>query len=58
MRGGAVYFPTEIYENLSVKPFTTAPSVTVPEKTKTGDENDAPPAYLFDPDGPDGHYDE
>lgn len=54
LRGGAVYFPSEIYESLSIKPFTTAPSVIVPEKTAV-DENDAPPDYLFDSEGSEEH---
>ena len=28
-KGGAIYFPPEIYPSLGIKPFTTAPAVTV-----------------------------
>ncbi|MBB6250849.1 amidohydrolase family protein [Nitrospirillum iridis] len=30
MKGGAVYYPSEIYQSLSIKPFADAPPVTVP----------------------------
>lgn len=34
MRGGTVYFPSEIYEALGIKPFSVKPVVTMPEVAK------------------------
>jgi hypothetical protein len=28
VRGGVVYFPSEVYPKLGVRPFTTSPAVT------------------------------
>ncbi|MDE1150656.1 MAG: amidohydrolase family protein [Azospirillaceae bacterium] len=36
MKGGFIYYPTEIYQSLSIKPFTDAPPVTLPAKGVTG----------------------
>jgi hypothetical protein len=46
MRGGAVYFPSEIYAALSITPFATAPKIVLPSLT-AGDPNATPPAALF-----------
>ncbi|TWB39625.1 amidohydrolase family protein [Nitrospirillum pindoramense] len=31
MKGGAIYYPSEIYQSLSIKPFADAPPVTAPK---------------------------
>lgn len=46
MRGGAVYFPSEIYTALSIAPFATAPKIVLPAPVP-GDINATPPAALF-----------
>lgn len=33
LKGGAVYFPSEIYQALAIRPFATAPSVRLPRET-------------------------
>ena len=37
MKGGAVYFPSEIYQSLSIKPFASSPPLTVPVSKITGE---------------------
>lgn len=46
MRGGAFYFPSEIYAALGIVPFATAPKIVLP-KPVAGDTNAIPPAALF-----------
>jgi imidazolonepropionase-like amidohydrolase len=50
MRGGAVYFPSEIYQALSIKPFATPPKMTVPAKSE-GDNDDSGATAWFDASG-------
>jgi hypothetical protein len=45
MRGGAMYFPSEIYAALGITPFATAPTIVLPKPT--GDSNATPPLALF-----------
>jgi hypothetical protein len=53
MRGGAIYFPSEIYQQLSITPFATPPKMTVPT-IKTGDTDGTGASTWF---GPSGHDD-
>lgn len=54
MKGGAIYYPSEIYEALSIKPFSTRPRVREAKRTETG--QGTPPTALFDATGSD-HFD-
>ncbi|TWB52828.1 amidohydrolase family protein [Nitrospirillum viridazoti] len=43
MKGGAIYYPSEIYQSLSIKPFADAPPVTAPKVVEgAGDSLGAP----------------
>lgn len=46
MRGGAIYYPSEIYQALGVTPFAAPPKVTPPHG-KTGDTNASGATSLF-----------
>ncbi|MBL4802371.1 MAG: amidohydrolase family protein [Emcibacter sp.] len=37
MKGGTVYFPSEIYQSLSIKPFASSPPLVVPTRKATGE---------------------
>lgn len=54
MRGGAMYFPSEIYTALSIRPFATSPSVRLPTVT-AGEKHDTGAHSLFAPDGAGDH---
>lgn len=51
VRGGTVYFPSEIYQALGIEPFAAAPPMTVP--ANSGDDDDEAGDMSFF--GPDGH---
>ena len=51
MHGGAVYFPSEIYQLLSIAPFAAPPKLTAPTIAE-GDRNDPGTQSFF---GPGGH---
>jgi imidazolonepropionase-like amidohydrolase len=46
MKGGAVFYPSEIYTALNIAPFSTAPKVTVPRQSRETAPS-APPHALF-----------
>ncbi len=51
MKGGAIYYPSEIYEALSIKPFSSPPPVR--EAKIAAADAGTPPAALFDSHGVD-----
>lgn len=57
MRGGAMYFPSEIYTALSIRPFAAPPSVSAPTIT-AGDKNGSGMLSLFGADADGNRYGE
>lgn len=56
MRGGAIYYPSEIYTMLSIQPFASPPPVTAPAKPAGEIDATTGGAFLFGSDGHD-HFD-
>lgn len=46
MKGGAIYYPSEIHAALNITPFSTPPAITLPHPAEE-DKASAPPAALF-----------
>ena len=46
MKGGAIYYPSEIYAELKIAPFSVPPKTTVPVQSNEGAQG-APPTALF-----------
>jgi imidazolonepropionase-like amidohydrolase len=47
MKGGTIYYPSEIYAALHIGPFTEPPPVVAPRTGKAGPSHAVPPAALF-----------
>jgi imidazolonepropionase-like amidohydrolase len=46
MKGGAIFYPSEIYSALNIAPFSTPPAITVPRHSNE-DKSGTPPSALF-----------
>jgi hypothetical protein len=47
MKGGTIYYPSEIYAALHIEPFTEPPPVVAPRTGKAGPSHAVPPTALF-----------